>query len=252
MIAREMTHSTNDDLVALAAAEEVPEFTVVATTSQSAGRGRLGRTWEAPPHTSLAASVLLRPKAAAVPLELYGWIPLIAGLAMTRTVRELVPDRTVALKWPNDVLIEGKKVCGVLSELLSDGTSVVVGAGLNLTIPADALPVPTATSLLLEGVSGSAEALADRALSGYLRELRRCWGVFISQEPGRGVAALRADVSAACSTLGHAVRVDNPDGTHNTGTGIGLDETGRLQIRIGSNGHVQTVAAGDITHLRYE
>ncbi len=252
VIALDSTNSTNDDLVALASAEGVPEFTVVATTTQVAGRGRLGRTWEAPPGTSLAASVLLRPQNDGVPLELFGWIPLIAGLAMTRSVRELVPDRSVALKWPNDVLIEGRKVCGVLSELLPDGGSVVIGAGLNLTIPSDALPVPTATSLLLEGVTMPAEALADLALSGYLREFRQLWSVFITRAAGGGVEAIRAEVSEACSTLGQEVRVDNPDGTQVTGTAISLDESGRLQIRNVSNKRVQTVAAGDITHLRYE
>ncbi len=252
VVALDETDSTNDDLVALAAAGPVAEFTAVVTTRQTAGRGRLGRAWVAPPGTSLAASVLLRPQDADVPLERYGWIPLIAGLAMTRAVRQLVPDRRVELKWPNDVQIDGRKVCGVLSELLPDGRGVVVGAGLNLTIPAQELPVPTATSLSLNGATGSAEVLADRALAGYLGELRRLWVAFTAAGSREATGGIRTEVSEACSTLGQVVRVDLPDGTRHRGTAIDLDEAGRLRISIGPNGSLQTVAAGDITHLRYE
>ncbi len=264
VIALDETYSTNDDLVELASAEQLQEFTVVATINQTAGRGRLGRAWVAPSGTSLAASVLVRPQDASVPLERYGWIPLIAGLAMTRAVRRLVPEHRVTLKWPNDVLINGLKVSGVLSELLPDGRSVVVGAGLNLTIPADALPVPTATSLALNGVPDAAGSLGDLALAAYLGELRRLWTVFTAEELGDagvvdeelGNAAdgggIRAAVSEACSTLGQSVRVDLPDGTEQKGIAMDLDESGRLRISIGSNGRTQTVAAGDITHLRYE
>lgn len=246
------TNSTNDDLADLAEAGDALEFTVVATTSQTAGRGRLGRAWAAPPGTSLAASVLLRPQDSGVQLGAYGWIPLIAGLAMTRAVRALAPDRQVALKWPNDVQIGGLKVCGVLSELLPDGQSVIAGAGLNLTISAEALPVPTATSLTLNGVSGSAAALADRALAGYLGELRQLWVEFTAAVAEGALSGIRTSVSEACATLGQEVRVELPDGTQLRGKAIDLDEAGRLRISIGSNGAMQTVAAGDVTHLRYE
>jgi BirA family transcriptional regulator, biotin operon repressor / biotin---[acetyl-CoA-carboxylase] ligase len=252
LVTHPATASTNDDLVALGAESPVPEFAVVVTLNQTAGKGRLGRAWVAPPGTSLAASVLLRPEHTKVPFENYGWIPLIAGLAMTRAVRRLVTGHEVTLKWPNDVLIDGRKVCGVLSELLPDGRSVVVGAGLNLTIPADALPVPTATSLTLNGVTGPAEDLADRALAEYLSELRRLWLMFTAPDPAKGAVGIRSLVSEACSTLGMKVRVDLPDDTTQTGTAIDLDEAGRLRIKSGLNGRMQTVAAGDITHLRYE
>src|SRR5690606_15146102 len=114
------------------------------------------------------------------PLERYGWIPLLAGLAMTRAVRALLAGGSratadsVVLKWPNDVLIDGAKVSGILAELLPDGAGVVVGAGLNLSIPREELPVPTATSLTLAGVLEQA-GLADAALAGYLGELRPLW-----------------------------------------------------------------------------
>ncbi|MBB5632685.1 BirA family biotin operon repressor/biotin-[acetyl-CoA-carboxylase] ligase [Cryobacterium mesophilum] len=244
--------STNDELVARAATQTLDEFTVIASLNQTAGRGRLGRTWAAPPGTSLAVSVLLRPRERAVPLERYGWIPLLAGRAMATAVGRLVPSGDVALKWPNDVLIGGRKVAGVLSELLPDARSVVVGAGVNLTIPTESLPVPTATSLLLNGATASAEELADLALVGYLDELKRGWQEFTSATSDADFARFRAGLGAACSSLGRSVQVSLPDGSHLVGTAVDLDDAGRLRLRVHSDGSMQTVAAGDVTHLRYE
>ena len=121
--------STNDELVALAGSE--PDFSVVVTGNQTAGRGRLGRRWVAPAGSSLATSVLLRPVLpGGEPLAIkhYGWLPLIAGAAMARALQPLVPGR-VGLKWPNDVQIDGLKVCGVLAELVPPGDAVVIGSG---------------------------------------------------------------------------------------------------------------------------
>lgn len=251
LIVLEETTSTNDDLASRVAEQVLPEFTAVVTMTQTAGRGRLGRTWEAPPGTALATSVLLHPRDASIDHDIYGWIPLIGGLAMSRAVSALVPDREVTLKWPNDVLIEGKKVCGLLCELLPDG-SVVVGAGVNLTIPDDTLPVPHATSLMLMGVPGSAEELADLVLANYLRELGALWSALVSAAPDEGLRDIRSAVSAACSTLGKPIRLSLPDGTEDYGTALDLDDTGRLRIRRDADGSVQAVAAGDVTHLRYE
>ncbi len=254
LVVLEAVGSTNDELAARATTA-LPEFTVVATTNQTAGRGRLDRTWVTPPGRALAVSVLLRPVLAdgsRVDPERYGWIPLIAGLAMTRTVARLVGDTSarVTLKWPNDVLIEGRKVSGVLSTLLPGGTDVVVGAGLNLTIPAESLPVPTATSL---GLHGAAEQdLADRALAGYLGELRATWGAFIGSGADVRASGIRNSVSEACGTLGETVRVSLPGGSARVGTAVDLDDGGHLRIRTAPDAPLETVAAGDVTHLRYE
>ena len=246
--------STNDELVARATGNGLPEFTAVVTTNQTAGRGRLDRTWVAPPGQALAVSVLLGPilpDGTKVPLDRYGWISLIAGLAMTRAIRRLVVGHDVSLKWPNDVLIDGRKVSGLLSELLPSGRGVVVGAGLNLTIPHGALPVPSATSLLLNGVD-LIDDLADRALAGYLRELRTAWSAFLAAGADADASGIRSAVSDACSTLGQPVRVSLPGGAETVGTAIDIDDDGRLRIRSATDTQLQTVAAGDITHLRYE
>lgn len=244
--------STNDELVSRASRAQLPEFTVLVTLNQTTGRGRLGRVWVAPPGQALAVSVLLRP-GPAVGLDRYGWIPLIAGLAMARAVRSVPPKTSVtdvSLKWPNDVLISGRKVSGLLSELLPGGTDVVVGAGLNLTIPEESLPVPTATSLLLAGAAGA--DLADVALAAYLTELQALWGAYRDAGGDATASGIRAGVTRECSTLGQLVRVSLPDGRSLLGTAEDLDDSGQLRIRTASDAPLQTVAAGDITHLRYE
>ena len=229
--------STNAVLVGRASAGSEVDFSVVVTTNQTAGRGRLGRTWVAPPETTIAVSVLLAP-AGVEPARL-GWVPLLAGLAMTRAVASLV-DGPVALKWPNDVHVNGLKVSGLLAELVP-GVGVVVGAGLNLTMTAEQLPTPTSTSLTLVGAS--AEDLVDRALSAYLVALRDLYIDFVAG--GLDASDLRTAVKAACATLGRQVRVELPGTDDLIGLAEDIDESGRLVV----DGH--PVAAGDVTHLRY-
>ena len=238
------TGSTNADLIARASAGPVPDRTVLVTTSQTAGRGRLGRTWIAPPGATLAISVLLNPDAAA--FERIGWMPLLTGLAMQRAVRVLVPTREVSLKWPNDVLIGSRKVSGILGEIVPSGSgprAVVLGAGLNLRLTEDELPVPTATSLTIEGADPG--DLVDRALAGYLGELFGMLDGFASA--GYDPAALLERVSAVCSTIGREVTVTRPAGDLH-GTATGLDSDGRLVVRT-EHGEVP-VSAGDVTHVR--
>lgn len=250
--------STNDELVARAKQGTLAEFTTVATLNQTEGRGRLGREWVTPAGKALAVSVLLKPTA---PSEAWGWIPLLAGAAMTRAVARLVPEAPVSLKWPNDVLIteDGaeRKVSGVLSELVGDG-EVVVGVGVNLTMSEDELPVPDATSLALSGAQGSAEELADAALAAFLTELREGWAALEAEGGDAGASGLRIAVTELCGTLGREVRVELPGGIEHVGTAVGVDASGHLLVGAprgvdsASDADVVTVAAGDVTHLRYE
>jgi BirA family biotin operon repressor/biotin-[acetyl-CoA-carboxylase] ligase len=234
--------STNTELVARAASGW-PDRSVLVTDTQTAGRGRLGRSWTAPPGTSLAISVLVRP---AIPRDRYGWLSLLAGAAMTQAVRSLgaVPD----LKWPNDVLIGGRKVCGVLAEALPDGSGAVLGAGLNHRIPAEALPVPTATSLLAEGVPDD----PDAAVAAYLERLAALLDAFEGAGGDPERSGLRAAVEAVCGTIGAPVSVQLPDGRAVTGRATGLDDDGRLIVAQDRDPSPLVVAAGDVTHLRYQ
>lgn len=254
---RASSPSTNTELVAAAAA--LPDRAVIATADQTAGRGRLGRTWSARPGSALAVSVLLRHDAtdrsaggAAPDPQRLGWLPLLAGVAMVRTVRAL-GVRDARLKWPNDVLVESGpaqgKLSGILTELTPHG--VVVGAGLNLTATAAELPVPTATSLVLQGIEPD-DVSVDRSLAAYLGQL---WPLVEQWRAEPEPAGLRALVERELGTIGRAVRVDRPGQPVLVGSASGLDDDGRLLVRPAGGDTVSAtvaVAAGDVTHLRYE
>lgn len=237
--------STNDELARRTDSHELSDFSCLATFNQTAGRGRLGRSWSAPAGSSLAVSVLVRRRALAVPD--FGWLPLAAGLAMAEAVAEVVPpERLVGVKWPNDVMIDGLKVCGILAEVLVSGEGVVVGSGVNISATRQQLPVPTATSIVLAG--GRADAV-DELLAAYLRRYRRLVDAYIDAGADAGRSGIRQAVSERCVTLGREVRVELPGAEDLTGTAIELDDAGRLVVRTAGN-RVVSVAAGDVTHVR--
>lgn len=243
------TGSTNADL--LAAAADQPHGAIVVTLDQTSGRGRLDRTWSAPAGQTLAASVLVRAELSDVDR---GWLPLVAGAAMRDAVVAVLPDGVdVSVKWPNDVLVRGvdgigRKICGILAQVAADG-SVVVGAGVNLTIPADELPTPTSTSVAAESGPGEpAELLADTVLARFWTGLREA--VTSLQAGGAAADATRARVRAVCGTIGTDVRVELPGGDLLEGTATGIDDEGRITIRT-RLGEDRAISVGDVTHLRY-
>ena len=197
---------------------------VVVAEEQTEGRGRLDRTWVSPARAGLTFSVLVRPD---LPPERLGWVPLLAGLGVAQALRRQCEVDAV-LKWPNDVLIADRKVCGLLAEAV-DG-AVVVGIGLNVSTRREELPVPEATSLALEG---GATTDRDTVLKAVLRSISDALG-------DRTFASYRE----LCSTLGREVRVELPAGEAVTGTAEAVDDDGRLVI----NG--TAYAAGDVVHLR--
>jgi BirA family biotin operon repressor/biotin-[acetyl-CoA-carboxylase] ligase len=238
--------STNAELSRRASAGSLADFTVVATTNQTAGKGRLGREWIAPPETAIAVSVLLAP--VETQLERLGWLPLLAGLAMTRAVASLVTGHSVALKWPNDVHIDGLKVAGLLAEFVPAARAVIIGAGLNLTMTRGQLPTETSTSLSINGVDET--EIVDAALSHYLAELKSLYSSYTGSGLDAGASGLHAAVSSACSTIGKRVRVELPSDDDLHGTAEGLDSLGRLLVRTDSR--LEAVSAGDVTHVRFE
>lgn len=250
--------STNTDLAARITgpdADQWRDFSVIATDNQVAGKGRLGRDWRAPAGASLAVSVLLRPQTPAgrsLPPESLGWFGLLAGLAMTRACNSVLPEGSRAfVKWPNDVLIGDRKVCGVLSELVntSQGVALIVGTGVNIALTEKDLPVPTATSLLLSGADSESTTI-DAVLAAYLTEFSRITKVFTSAAGNVRSSGLLDDVSEVCGTLGQSVRVELPSGESPVGTAIGINEHGSLVVELGNCAEPLVVAAGDVTHLR--
>ncbi|WP_394279698.1 biotin--[acetyl-CoA-carboxylase] ligase [Microbacterium sp.] len=218
-----------------------PHLSVVLTRDQTSGRGRLDRTWVAPAGSALAVSVLLRVEA--VPVNARGWIPLAAGEAMAAAVRQQAPGADVAVKWPNDVLVDGLKISGILAEVMpSNPHAVVVGVGVNTAMTAAQLPVPTATSFAARGE----DVDEDRLLADFLTGLRD--GVATIALGGSGFAALRERIADACATLGAEVVVSLPGGTSLTGRALSLDPDGSLVVQ--SPEGERRVAAGDVVHVR--
>lgn len=145
------------------------------------------------------------------------------------------------MKWPNDVLVDGLKLSGILAEVSpKDPNLVIVGVGVNTTMVREELPVPTATSFAAVG----AEADEDRLLADIVRGVR---DTFAELAVG-GPAAIREDVLALCSTVGADVSVSLPDGTHVEGRVSGLDDAGRLVVE--QDGVPAVIAAGDVIHVR--
>ncbi|RUR01346.1 biotin--[acetyl-CoA-carboxylase] ligase [Labedella endophytica] len=240
---RAESSSTNQDLVSAAADPDWPDLSVIATDRQTAGRGRLDRTWTTPAGSGLAVSVLLRP---AVPIDRLGWIPLIAGLAVARAADSLIPGADVAVKWPNDVLVGGRKLSGILSELTADG-SVVVGAGINTAATPDELPGDAATSL---AIAGATTTEPDAVLSAYLEALVPLYRDFVDAGGDATASGVRAAVTERCSTVGSRIRLEVPGGRVVLGTARGIDADGRLVVQPHDGSGLLPVSAGDVTHVR--
>lgn len=222
----EVTGSTNATAVALAEAG-APEWALVGAGHQTAGRGRLGRTWTDVPGAALMFSFVLRP---ALDPEDAGLIPLLAGAAMAATIRD-VAGIEVRCKWPNDLLLAGGKVGGILAESsVTDGSLryVVVGIGLNLEPPTG-----------VEAAVGLGDTDPAALLAGFLRRFRDGYGRL-----PEGAVDAWTEVSA---TLGREVEVVRLQGPPVRGRAFAVDDRGALVIRTADG--TRTVTSGEVEHL---
>ncbi|WP_234457459.1 biotin--[acetyl-CoA-carboxylase] ligase [Corynebacterium macginleyi] len=238
----EQTGSTNTDLMQTTS---LAHGTVLFADEQLSGKGRLGRSWTAPAGSQVIFSVLLLPNS----LDYLGTLPLAAGLAVTDSIEGSV------LKWPNDVHIDGNKLCGILAEAGPVGQSftsapktevnktvggqtpsarVVVGMGINVTLTREELPIEKATSLALEGRDTDRTELAITVL----KNLRRRITQWENQDP-----QLMQDYRAVCSSIDQEVRLETPTGDV-TGRVEGISDDGRISVAG------EYYSAGDVTHLR--
>ena len=240
------TGSTNSDLVAWAAEGRAGEGTVVVAEEETAARGRLGRQWAAPARSGLFFSVLLTPRE--VPVARWGWLPLLTGVAVATGLSRAAGVDT-ALKWPNDVLVtvdgEERKAGGILAEGAGEG-GVVVGVGINVSLRADELPVPTAGSLAL---AGAVNTDRDPLLRGMLRALEEWYGRWRAAGGDASACGLQETYAAGCATLGRMVRAELPGERSMVGEAVAVDGDGRLVIAT-KEGVQEPVGAGDIVHLR--
>lgn len=238
--------STNA-VVAAEAKAGAAEGLVVAAELQTAGRGRLDRVWTTPPRSAVLVSMLLRP--APVPPIRWGWLPLLAGVALAQSLDQLagLPSTAqVALKWPNDLLIDGRKAAGVLAEVVAgvNGGAVVVGVGLNVTTRAEELPALDATSL---SEAGAGDTDRDTLLRGLLRAMASWYDAWRRVGGDPRLCGLDTAYRESCDTLGAPVRVTMPSGELLEGTTCDIDPDGRLMVETGST--TRFVSAGDVQHV---
>ena len=239
----EETGSTNAD-VAQAAADGASPGLVIVAESQVAGRGRLDRAWETPPRAGLTFSALLRPD---VPGATWGWLPLMAGVAVVEGVRR-ASDLIVSLKWPNDVLTsDGRKVGGILSERVAapGGPYAVIGIGLNVTTRPAELAVPTATSLAIAGADAPDRSTVLKAV---LRSLAAQFNAWQGSQGDAAKSGLADEYRASLDTLGRHIQVLLPEGRTLDGEALDVDGEGRLVVQ--TEGGLVQVAAGDVVHVR--
>lgn len=209
---------------------------VLVAEEQTAGRGRRDRVWAAPACAAATLSVLVRPSQ---PPSRWGWIPLLTGLAVVDAVSGY--GVTAHLKWPNDVMVDGRKLCGVLCEVVPTptGSSVVAGWGVNVDQDASELPAEAATSVRLAGGSVDRAGLVVDMLAAWERWYRR-WE--------RADPSVAGSYAAHSSTLGQTVRASLPDGNQVQGLAVRISDNGGLVIGVG--GGEREVTAADVVHLR--
>jgi BirA family transcriptional regulator, biotin operon repressor / biotin---[acetyl-CoA-carboxylase] ligase len=235
----EQTGSSNQDL--LEKANTLPEFYVLATDFQTAGRGRMQRSWEAAAGSSIMASILLRPRFSN-PSGI-GWLSLMAALAIGRSLESTGVD--CSIKWPNDVLISDKKVSGILAEASSNLDEVVIGFGINVFQAKNELPFDQATSLAIEtNVAVSRDQLLASVIQN-IKDLYQQLSAFDGDAEGSG---LRTQLIKASATIGNQVSVQLPGEKKIIGFAKDIDSAGRLVLV--SNDQTLTVSAGDVIHLR--
>jgi BirA family biotin operon repressor/biotin-[acetyl-CoA-carboxylase] ligase len=236
------TGSTNADLIARAAAGEDVDGAVLVAEHQTAGRGRSGRTWSAIPGAQISMSVGVSTDG--IPSTSWGWIPLIAGLAVLDAVGPTGVE--AGLKWPNDVLARPPahgKLAGILAEVAAPAPVVVIGIGLNVSHGTEELPDPGATSLAMLG--GRPTKRGDLVVTLLDGLERRIAGL---RAANGAAATLIAEYTAHSLTIGARVRATMPGDREIVGDAKYVDDQGRLCIDAG--GETVVVSAGDIVHLR--
>jgi BirA family transcriptional regulator, biotin operon repressor / biotin---[acetyl-CoA-carboxylase] ligase len=235
----EETGSTNADAVALAEGG-APEWTLVVAGQQTAGRGRLGRSWSSRPGKALLVSMVLRPP---LPPPRSAVVSLLAAAEMADAASE--SGAAVRTKWPNDLVVGDRKLAGILPEARIEGGTLrhlVVGIGVNLAMTEEDFPTDvrgTATSLAIEGVDVDAEALLARFLTGFRSSYRPI-------DPDFPMLAA-ARYAGTCATLHRPVRATTTSGRVVEGVATGVTNEGALIVR--ADGEEDTVAFGEVEHL---
>ncbi|MBM3161844.1 MAG: biotin--[acetyl-CoA-carboxylase] ligase [Chlorobi bacterium] len=231
------TQSTNL-LAKKLAVERAPEGAVVVADTQSAGRGRLGRTWVSPPGSNLYFSLILRPRIAVSRIP---QIPLLAAAAICRAIHDACPDVNTGIKWPNDILAGDRKLCGVLCEMQSDtDTAHFVIAGIGINVNQDSFPTELrdkASSLLLE--TGS-PVCRPELLAGVLNRFEELYLQWLQEDD---LGFVLSDIEKHSVLHGQQVVIDRFS-HRQEGVVTGIAPGGELLLLTGE-GKELTIASGE-------
>jgi BirA family biotin operon repressor/biotin-[acetyl-CoA-carboxylase] ligase len=231
LVSLDVVGSTNDHAKMLAR-EGALEGTVVCARRQTAGRGRQGNRWESA-DGNLFMTMVLRPK---TPPARTGQLSFVAAVALAETLEECLPRARVALKWPNDALIDGKKAAGILLEAEAAGADivewVVIGIGVNIVDAPD-----FATSLAANGAADVTAADVMKAVCARIEGLYRLWRE-------KGFAPIRDAWTARAAFLGETINVRLPQESFAARL-AGIDENGALQAEL-PDGTLRVVASGEV------
>ncbi len=234
----EETDSTNNQVRRLAE-QGAAEGTLVVAGQQNAGKGRRGRSWVAPAGTGIWMSFLLRPQ---FPPECASMLTLVAAMAVAGGIEE-VTGLSCGIKWPNDIVADGKKVCGILTEMNSDMDTiqyVVVGIGINVGMrefPPEIRDTATSLELCLGGPVRRTK-LADAVLRGW----EHCYGIFLKT---LDFSELMEEYNKRMVNRNREVRVLSP-GDGYTGVSRGITQAGELIVELG-DGRVKNVISGEVS-----
>ena len=234
IIRRQTVASTMDEIAALAQNGE-PEGTVVVAETQTAGRGRGGREWQAPPGTGVLCSILLRPT---VPASRLGTLALVVGVTVAEAI-EAETGQRCQLKWPNDVWLDERKVAGILIATRFEADRwpwVTVGIGINVNLPASSLPEGATSLLVATGQSHDRSRLLEHLLDGF----ETAYAAFVA---GDGIADL-AGWRRRAALVGERVSVITAEATR-SGILRDVDDDGALLLET-ANGGRERIVTGDL------
>ena len=221
------------------AEEGAPDGTLIIADEQTAGKGRSGRTWVTPPAEAIAFTLLLRPKLSPDRISM---VTLVMGLAVTNAVNSLY-GVSAGIKWPNDVVIKGRKLCGILTEMSAEVRQVnyiVIGVGINANLtsfPEEIREIATSLKLELGRDINRAELIAR-----VMTEFERLYAEFEAQGD---LGAVMQEYNELCLNAGSKVRVLDPNGEY-TGTSRGINSMGELLVET-EDGQIQEVYAGEVS-----
>lgn len=238
-VSADRTVSTNADAFRLADLG-APEGTLVVADCQSGGKGRRGRVWTSPPGVNLYCSLVLRP-------QIMPWeaprLTFLSAVAVARAI-ELTCGLTPSIKWPNDVLVDGCKVAGLLNEMNAETDAVafvILGIGVNLNMTADQFPADLrhpATSLMLAGGRTVNRPLFAATM---INEFERLYLDYLSQ----GFASVKAEWELRCNAAGRHVSVSDGDAELARGEFAGIDDDGAMLVRR-QDGGIERIISGDV------